>query len=130
MNKIDLINYWIETSKHDYESCFDLFNKTQRYDWSLFIAHLSLEKILKAAWLKNNSSNNPPFIHNLLKLSNESNLNLNEDQKIILAEFNDFNIETRYPDYKLNFYRLCTKDFTENKLFQFKEIYQCILKKM
>ncbi len=127
MDKFELIGYWLETSKHDYDSCFELFQQTQRYDWALFIAHLSLEKLLKAAWIKNNENNNPPLIHNLLKLSNSAGLIITEEQKTILSEFNDFNIETRCPDIKLNFYRLCTKEFTGNKLEQLKEIYQCIL---
>ncbi len=130
MDTTGSINYWLETSKHDYDACFDLLKNTERYDWALFIAHLSLEKLLKAAWIKNNNSNQPPMIHNLLKLSNDAGLNLTDEQKIVLAEFNDFNIETRYPDYQLHFYRLCTKDFTEKKLIQLKDVYQCILAKM
>ncbi|MHB1688465.1 MAG: HEPN domain-containing protein [Ignavibacteriaceae bacterium] len=38
-----------------------------RYDWSLYVAHLSLEKILKARWVKDNEDKIPPKIYNLVK---------------------------------------------------------------
>jgi len=35
------------------------------------------------------------------------------EQKIFFDEINDFNIETRYPEYKQEFYKHCTMEYTE-----------------
>lgn len=80
--------------------------------------------------VKNNNQNTPPLTHNLLKLSEESKINLTKEEKNLLFEFNRFNIEARYPDSKFEFYKLCTKDFVKIKLEQIKEIYTCILKQI
>ena len=39
-------------------------------------------------------------------------------------------IEARYPDQKYNFYKLCTKDFTEEYFYKIKEIYKWLLLQM
>jgi len=59
MEKQDHIKYWIETSEHDLIASVSIF-ETGKYDWSLFIAHLELEKLLKAFWVKNNEGLYPP----------------------------------------------------------------------
>lgn len=88
-----------------------LFEKND-FHWSLFIGHLVIEKLIKAYYVKN-VDNQPPFIHNLLRLAEKTDLNLTEDQKDILATFTTFNIRARYDDYKQAFYQTCTKEFTE-----------------
>ncbi len=51
MTKTDYINYWITTAKDDIETSISLLD-SGKYAWSLFIAHLSLEKLFKAFWLR------------------------------------------------------------------------------
>ncbi len=53
VDKQDYIKYWLKTSEDDLFSMESTFN-AGHYDWALFIGHLSLEKILKALWVKNN----------------------------------------------------------------------------
>ena len=67
MEKQDYIKYWVKTSEDDLTSMESNFN-SGNYDWALFIGHLSLEKILKALWVKNNQSDIPPRTHNLKKI--------------------------------------------------------------
>ena len=43
---------------------------------------------------------------------------------------NTFNISTRYPDEKLRFYEMCTREFTEEHFQRIKEIYKCLLRKI
>jgi len=123
MQKEEHINYWLKSAEHDLETAESLFKAT-RYDWCLFIGHLVLEKVLKALFVLKNENKVPPKTHNLLKLAELSVLDLSPDQKIFFAEVNDFNLEAGYPDYKLEFYRRCTKDFTENNFKKIKEYYQ------
>lgn len=51
MTKEEHINYWLESAEHDLETSDTLF-QADKYDWSLFIGHLVLEKLLKAVFLK------------------------------------------------------------------------------
>ncbi len=73
-----------------------------------------LEKLLKALFVLNNHNRLSPKTHNLNKLARLSNLNLSQEQILFLDEVNDFNLEVRYPEYKKEFYKICTKEFTDN----------------
>ena len=119
MEKQDYIIYWVNTSKEDMISMESVFN-TGRYDWALFIGHLVLEKNLRAAWAKNNEGNIPTKTHNLLKLTEEAKLTLDEEQILFLNRVTNFNLETRYPDYKLDFFKSCTKEFAEENIKKIK----------
>ena len=118
MNKADLLTYWIESSDRDFETMQHLFKKKD-YTWSLFMGHLVIEKLLKAYYVKN-VDNQPAFIHNLLRLSEKSGLELNDDQKDFLVTVTAFNIRARYDDYKLAFYKTCTKDYTKKWIEEIK----------
>jgi HEPN domain-containing protein len=121
MTQEEHINYWLESAQHDLETAESLFNST-KYDWSLFVAHLVLEKTIKSIFVKNNQNKIPPKIHNLVRLSELSLLDLNEEQRIFLDEVNDFNLEVRYPEYKKEFYKFCSKEVAEKYLYQIKEL--------
>ena len=51
MKKEEHIGYWLKSAEHDLEVAETLF-QNKKYDWCLFIAHLVLEKILKAYFVK------------------------------------------------------------------------------
>lgn len=122
------INYWLESAAHDMEVAETLF-KNQNYDWCLFIGHLVIEKVLKAFYVRDKKEA-PPWIHNLVRLAENTILQLSEEQLTFLANVNDFNIESRYPDYKFSFYKTCTKEFTEEQFSRIKEMYQWLLSQM
>ncbi len=89
--------------------------------WCLFIGHVVLEKIPKALFVLSNEKAIPPKTPNLVKLANLASGNLNREQDIFLDEVNDFNLETRSPDYKFAFYQRCTKEFTEAYFHKIKD---------
>lgn len=125
MRKEEHILYWRKSSIHDLESAESMFT-SGRYDWSLFVGHLALEKILKAVFVHKSPDNDmPPKTHNLARLSKLSDIKLDEDQMFFLDKINDFNIQARYPDYKLQFYKRCTTDFTRKHLDKIKEFHKC-----
>ncbi len=125
MTKDDHIRYWLEASKHDLETAKSMF-RSRHFDWSLFVAHLALEKILKAMWVKNNTSNAPPRTHNLIRLAEGAHLDITEEQKVFLGEVTEFNIETRYTEAKRDFYKLCTEEFADSYLRRINEVYEWI----
>ena len=129
MTKKEHIKYWLQISKHDLKTANVMF-ENKRYDWCLFLGHLILEKILKAFWVRDNKGDIPPKIHKLDKIASETKLQLNNKELDFLKELNEFNLETRYPDYKLKFYKICTKKYTENYFKKIKEFYKCLLKKI
>ena len=71
-----------------------------------------------------NNNDIPPKIHNLVRLSELAKIKPDEKHKFLLDKINDFNIQTRYPDYKLEFYKRCTKDFTKKYFDIIKEFYK------
>lgn len=55
---------------------------------------------------------------------------MNDETEEFLSKVNDFNIETRYPDYKSNFYKICTKEFAETNLKKILNIFEWIKKQI
>ena len=94
---------------------------SKRFSWSLFIGHLMMEKLLKAYYVKV-KSDYPPFIHNLLRLAEKSNLKLTDDKKEQLVTITAFNINARYDDYKMSFKKQCTPEFTSEWIDKLKEL--------
>jgi HEPN domain-containing protein len=125
MTKEEHIDYWLKTAEHDWDTANHLFN-TGKYDWCLFISHLVIEKVLKAFWVRD-SAKRVPHKHNLLKIAEETRLNLSEEQKQFLDMIAAFNIKARYPDAKFDFYKLCTKEFTTEQFEKIRELYQWLL---
>jgi len=125
MTKEEHIAYWLKTAEHDFETAQHLF-ETGKYDWCLFISHLVIEKVLKAFWVRD-TTDRVPHHHRLLEIAQATRLSLSEEQKQFLDSITPFNIQGRYPDYKLDFYKLCTKEFTTEKFERIKEFYQWLL---
>lgn len=119
-NGEDLIKYWVISSDDDFETMIAMYD-SKKYNWSLFIGHLMIEKLLKALFVKVKSSY-PPHIHNLLRLAEKCGIELTEDRVEQLVTITAFNINARYDDYKSSFKNQCTKEFTEFWLEKLKEI--------
>jgi len=106
-----------------------LLHRENRNTWSLFIGHLMIEKLLKALFIKKNQEF-PPFIHNLLRLAEKSDLSMTEAQRLSLATITAFNINTRYDDYKQTFHQKCTAEYTSLWVQEIQEIREWILQQM
>jgi len=111
MTKQEMVNHWLKQSDLDAESMEYLF-KGEKYYWSLFIGHLVIEKLMKALFVKTHSKDTPvPKIHNLFELAKRNNLNLTQELADKLDTITGFNIEARYQNEKLDFYKTCTKEY-------------------
>jgi HEPN domain-containing protein len=111
MDKDDLIEFWITSSDHDNKTMIRLFDGGD-YSWAMFIGHLVIEKLLKALYIQKKDENYP-ITHNLLRLAEKAGIEIDDDQRTFYATLTGFNINARYDDYKLTFYKLCTKEFSE-----------------
>lgn len=123
-DKDKLIKYWVEGSGDDFETMMTMYD-SKRYSWSLFIGHLMIEKLLKAYFVKTRSDY-PPYIHNLLRIAEKTDLKLNDDQKEQLVTITAFNINIRYDDYKMSFKKMCTPEFTKEWINKIKNLGQWI----
>lgn len=99
------------------------------YSYALFFGHLTIEKLLKAIFVKREDKT-PPFSHNLVYLSEKTGLELNEEKLELFEEITDFNLEARYPDDKFSFYRKSTKEFAFNKLARIEELRKWLLQEL
>ena len=68
------------------------------YGHALFWAHLVLEKLCKAVWVKMNNNEEYPHLHNLIKLLTQADIKLNEEQIIFFSDMNQFQAKGRYAD--------------------------------
>ena len=98
----------------------DLFH-TKNYGWVLFIGHLVIEKLLKAYYTKVNKSY-PPMLHDLRRIGEKSGIVFDDNKLIMVETISQFNIRARYDDYKRNFYKLCTPEYTATWIENIKEI--------
>ena len=126
MTKEQYVDYWIDTANNDWLTVEAMF-AADRYLHCLFWAHLVLEKLAKAIWVKNHEDNIPPKVHNIVWLLEESQVEINSEDKIFLEVFNRFQLSTRYPDYLRRIDKICTKNLTIEQLAKVKNIRQCLL---
>jgi len=118
-DKNKLIDFWLDSSEKDFKTMMDLF-RTKNNNWSLFMGHLVIEKLSKALFVKN-QEDYPPLIHDLRRILEKAGVEIDEDKKIILDTVTRFNIKARYDDYKQNFYKLCTDNFTKEWVDKIKD---------
>jgi len=90
------IEYWQKSADEDWEVAKQLVDsgKTRH---GLFFAHLAIEKMLKAHYTKN-KKDCPPKIHNLLRIAELAEIDLDVEKKDVLSTINRFCMEGRYPD--------------------------------
>ncbi len=86
--------------------------KSKDYSWALFIGHLVIEKLLKALYVKKHQKY-AIFTHDLLRLASKAEVTLNEELEEWLDDISTFNLNARYDNYKQDFQRLCTKEYTD-----------------
>lgn len=123
-----LVDYWRKTAAHDYDTMKSLF-EGKRYDACLFFGHIVLEKALKALVAKN-TGEYVPRTHNLMRLSELAELSLDDDDKNLLRDANDFNMEARYPSGRLEFYRQCTPKYTEKYFIVIDALYKKLCRQL
>jgi len=107
-----IVKHWIDTSEEDFETMLSLYN-SKSYSWSLFLGHISIEKLLKAYYVKKNKTH-APFTHNLYRLAELNEIEMSDEQSDWLDKITSFNLNARYDDYKREFYAMCTEEFSNH----------------
>lgn len=110
MGEVEAIQQWKKSAFEDLETAQQLFD-SQKYSYSLFFLHLALEKILKG--LHQHLKHEPAIpIHKLSRLAEMCGLELDRTIQAQLDEITTFNISARYDDYKREFYKKATKEYS------------------
>jgi len=120
--------YWLRNSKTKWEAAEVLY-QGKKYVEALFFCHLTLECLLKGLVVEK-ISNEAPYIHNLIRLAELTELDLTKRQKDLLKVVSTFNLRTRYEDYKFQFYKKATKSYTEKYLKESDNIRLWLSKKL
>lgn len=107
-----IVKHWKDTSEEDFQTMLDLHD-SKSYGWALFLGHISMEKLLKALYVKKHKRH-APFTQNLYRLAELGELELTDEYADWLDNITSFNLNARYDDYKREFYKLCTADFTND----------------
>lgn len=129
MTKEEHIVYWAKQVDEDFD-CANVLYQANHFAQSLFWAHLALEKLAKALWIKKNEGNTPPFVHNLLRLITQTNEYFSEEQLQFINEMNAFQIKGRYPDYAESLEKTITKEICEEYLTETKKMILCLQEKL
>jgi HEPN domain-containing protein len=129
MTKVDHINFWKEQAVQDFDIA--VYNSQGGKNVSsLFFYHLAFEKILKAIWVKDNINNTPPFSHDLQKIYGETSLNLELSDFDYLSIISSWNIDTRYPDFKLTLHKRADKSYMSFHESRLKVLFQWLLSQL
>ena len=86
------IKYWVDGAEESWKSA-EILIAGGRYVMALFCWHLTIEKLLKAHWVKDNAEYYPPRTHNLNLLHDQSQLHLPVEMQEDLKVINFWNIE-------------------------------------
>ncbi|MFC1495927.1 HEPN domain-containing protein [Candidatus Margulisiibacteriota bacterium] len=97
-----MFKHWLAQSNEDLKSAEALFI-AGRYTWCAFICQQTIEKVLKAAYVKIYKKI-PPHIHKLERLCQLLEIVPPEELLAALIEIDKYYIASRYPSYikKLN----------------------------
>lgn len=120
--------HWKNSATSDFNTMEYLY-KANSFNWSLFVGHISLEKLLKALFVKIHKKH-APAIHNLYRLAELCKIDLTDQYSDWLDTITSFNINARYDDYKREFYSLCTKEYTKLWISRIKELKKWIEQKL
>lgn len=111
MNIDEKINYWVELADYDFETAEAMLN-SKRYLYVGFMCHQTIEKILKALYVKT-IQEIPPKIQSLSILIKKIGIenDIYSTFTMTLDKLETLNIEARYPTYKDELTKLLTKDY-------------------
>ncbi len=129
LSKQDHVEYWKREATRYWETALYLI-KGNQHVMALFMFHLVIEKLLKAHWVKDNVDNFPPRTHDLQFLHNQTDLDLLAEDYDYLAIVNQWNIDTRYPDYKDKIYSIADEAYLKTQHKKINNLRTCLLEKL
>ena len=126
----DKVTYWLELSDYDLKTAEAMF-QSERYLYVGFMAHQSIEKILKACFV-HKKGETAPFSHSLSLLAKQADIyqEFSEEQKDFIDLLEPMNIEARYPTHKEQLLKSLTKKRCAEILKNAQELQRWIMQKL
>ncbi len=129
MTKQEHITHWVETAEPDWRAARNALNSGD-YLHCLFWAHLTIEKISKALWIKTSIDNAPPCTHNINKLWQEAQFAPTSAQIALAAQLNLYQLEGRYAEYTRSLFQRTTQVHTQQMLAEVSALRHCLLNEL
>lgn len=117
---------WLKQAEDNFKTAKTML-KSYRYGYTCFCSQQALEKILKAAIIEL-TDKRPAKTHDLIKLLEDSTLELPQKWQEVLEEMGRHYFRVRYPDMHKGFYT--TPKIAKETLTTMEEIYQWIKKRL
>jgi len=111
---------WFKQADYDMDTAEFIFSG-ERYFYSVFMCHLSIEKALKGLYIQK-FKDAPPKTHNLLYILEFIDLELPEDKYDFVFTLNRVSVLTRYPDNLQKMLEDYNKEKTNEILGKSKEL--------
>jgi HEPN domain-containing protein len=104
------IQNWLNLAQYDFDTAKSML-KSKRYLYVAFACHQTIEKILKALYVKE-FLKTPPYTHNLIKLTEILSITteIKEENREFIEELNSYYIQSRYTEDILKISKLLTKE--------------------
>lgn len=127
-NNFKLPAEWLKQAEYDMDTAVSMF-KTSRFIYAVFMCHLAIEKVIKGIYSEE-LKKDPPKTHDLVYLSELTNLDLAEDLAKFLDSLNGLSIPTRYPDELDKIICQYSSKRTEEIINKTKKLMQCLKEKL
>ncbi|MCF6269657.1 MAG: HEPN domain-containing protein [Melioribacteraceae bacterium] len=127
-NSDEVVQHWLKSAEQNYMTMKNLVASND-FSWALFMGHLVIEKLLKAIYV-DKFHKHAMFTHDLLRLANKSKLKLSMEHEEWFDKITTFNLNARYDNYKQDFYKLCTKEFTDKWIDKIEKLRQWLIKQL
>ena len=118
---------WLTQADYDFQTAEAMFS-AQRYIYTIFMAHLAIEKALKGIYQKKYQST-PPKTHNLTYFIDKNALDLPPDLGEFIAKLDQASVATRYPEELIKLQKIYTEDVVKKMLTKTREVLEWLRKK-
>jgi HEPN domain-containing protein len=124
------VSYWVDIADYDLETAQAML-ETERYLYVGFMCHQTIEKLLKAYYVRT-INDTPPYTHNLSRLADLSSIyaELSESQKDFLDTLEPLKVEARYPTQKDMILKSLTREKCEVLICMAKELSEWIKRQL
>lgn len=131
MTRKEHIVFWDSQVDRDYDSALVLY-RAEYWAQALYLAHLALEKVLKALWVKYNHTHGvtPPFENDLLHLVRATKESFSQEQKKFFKEMNANMLRNEFADFGETLDKKLNKERCQNFLQQSDEIITLVRQKL
>jgi len=94
-----VVKNWVSLAEYDFETAKAMM-KSKRYIYVVFLCQQTIEKLLKALYVKEKNET-PPYTHNLIRLIESLTISprVSESQKELLEYLNSYYFQSRYSEY-------------------------------